>query len=109
MTRAARSVLNEIRLRAASALAMTRSLRFGAAPAGWSNRLSDVGVSVRSAEQQALARVYDMLMAQAQTISYVEVYWFLTLASVVMSLFSFLLARNNPGGGGELLNLDVTV
>jgi len=37
-------------------------------------------------------------MSQAHAISYVEVYWLLAI-SVLMFFLSFLLAKNEPGGG----------
>jgi hypothetical protein len=43
-----------------------------------------------------------MLLGQAQAISYVEVYWLLTIVSVLMFFLSFLLARNDPGAGGQV-------
>jgi len=54
------------------------------------------------AQQQALARMYAMLMGQAQAISYVEVYWLLAIVSVLMFFLSFLLAKNQPGAGGQV-------
>ena len=61
-----------------------------------------VGLSPHSAQQQALARIYRMLMSQAQAISYVEVYRLLAIVSVLMFFLSFLLAKNEPGGGGNV-------
>jgi hypothetical protein len=54
------------------------------------------------ARQQALDRKYSMVMVQAHAISQVEVYWLLAVASALMFLLSFLLARNEPGAGGEV-------
>jgi len=80
----------------------TRSPRFDAAVAGLADRLTHVGLSLHSAQQQALARMYAMLMRQAQAISYVEVYWLLAIVSVLMFFLSFLLAKNKPGAGGQV-------
>jgi MFS transporter, DHA2 family, multidrug resistance protein len=80
----------------------SRSPRFDAAVAGLADRLTHVGLSLHSAQQQALARTYRMLMSQAQAISYVEVYWLLAVVSVLMFFLSFLLAKNEPGGGGNV-------
>jgi MFS transporter, DHA2 family, multidrug resistance protein len=46
--------------------------------------------------------MYAMLMGQAQAISYVEVYWLLAIVSVLMFFLSFLLAKNQPGAGGQV-------
>jgi DHA2 family multidrug resistance protein len=55
----------------------TRSPRFNASVAGLANRLTHVGLSPYSAHQQALDRMYRMVIAQAQAMSYVDVYWLL--------------------------------
>jgi len=80
----------------------TRSLRFDEAVAALANRLTHVGLSSHFAHQQALGRMYGVLIVQAQAISYVEVYWLLAVASVLMFLLSFLLARNEPGAAGDV-------
>jgi len=80
----------------------TRSPRFDAAVAGLADRLTHVGLSAHSAHRQALARMYALLVGQAQAISYVEVYWLLGMVSVVMFFLSFLLAKNEPGAGGQV-------
>src|SRR5580700_7327687 len=80
----------------------TRSLRFDEAVAALANRLTHVGLSLHFARQQALARMYSMVIVQAQAISYVEVYWLLAVTSVLMFLLSFLLARNEPGATGDV-------
>jgi MFS transporter, DHA2 family, multidrug resistance protein len=80
----------------------TRSLRFDAAVAGLANRLTHMGLGQHFAQQQSLARMYSMLLAQAQAISYVEVYWLLATVSVLMFFLSFLLAKNEPGASGEV-------
>jgi len=53
-----------------------------------------------SAQQMAAARLYDMVNAQAQALSYVEVYWLLSMISVVMFFFCFSLAKNESGALG---------
>ena len=80
----------------------TSSPRFDAAVAGLAKRLAYVGLSLHSAQQQALFRMYRVLMLQAQAISYVEVYRLLTIVSVLMFFLSLLLAKNEPGGGGNV-------
>jgi DHA2 family multidrug resistance protein len=46
--------------------------------------------------------MYSFVMAQAQALSYVEIYWLLAAASAVMFLLCFLLAKNEPGKGGQV-------
>lgn len=83
----------------------TRSLSFSAAVAGLANRLTQAGLSAHAAQQQALARLYQGLLAQAQTLSYVDVYWFLAMTCALMFFLSFLLAKNRPGGAGRKVSL----
>src|SRR6202047_3302148 len=80
----------------------TRSPRFNAAVAGLANRLTHVGLSAYSAHQQALARMYSVVVAQAQAMSYVDIYWLLAAISALMFLLCFLLAKNEPGKGGQV-------
>jgi DHA2 family multidrug resistance protein len=80
----------------------TRSYRFNEAVAGLTNRLTHVGLSMHSAQQQALARMYSVVMAQAQALSYVDIYWLLAATSALMFLLCFLLAKNEPGKGGQV-------
>jgi len=79
-----------------------RSHRFDAAVSAFATRLTHVGLSPHYAHRQALARMYAMLLGQAQAISYVEVYWLLAIVSVLMFFLSFLLAKNEPGAGGQV-------
>jgi len=80
----------------------TGSPRFNATVAGLTNRLTHVGLSPYSAHQQALARMYNLVITQAQALSYVEIYWLLAATSAVMFLLCFLLAKNEPGKGGNV-------
>jgi hypothetical protein len=80
----------------------TRSPRFNTAVAGLMNRLTHVGLSSSSAHQQALARMYSLVIQQAQALSYVDVYWLLAGTCALMFLLSFLLAKNEPGTGANV-------
>jgi DHA2 family multidrug resistance protein len=80
----------------------TRSPRFTASVARLSGRLEHVGLSRYSGHEQALARMYDMVVTQAEALSYLDVYWLLAVTCGLMFLLSFLLARNEPGKGGEI-------
>jgi DHA2 family multidrug resistance protein len=57
---------------------------------------------MHSAQQQALARLYAMVLSQAQALSYVDIYWLLAAISALMFLLCFLLAKNEPGKGGQV-------
>jgi hypothetical protein len=46
--------------------------------------------------------MYGMVIAQAQALSYVDVYWLLAVMCALMFLLSFLLAKNKLGKGGDV-------
>jgi hypothetical protein len=46
--------------------------------------------------------MYRVVMAQAQVLSYVDVYWLLFVLCALMFLLSFLLAKNELGAGSEV-------
>jgi hypothetical protein len=74
-----------------------------AAVAALANRLTHLGLSVYSAQQQALARMYGFVSVQAQFLSYVEMHGLLApVVSALMFVLSFLLAKNEPGAGDEV-------
>jgi len=75
----------------------TASARFHDATTALTIRLTTAGLSLHAAQQQALARMYALLQAQAAVLSYVEVYWLLAVASAAMFVGSFLLKSNEPG------------
>src|ERR1700690_3627874 len=80
----------------------TGSGRFHAAITGLTTRLTQAGLSVHAAQQQALARVYGLVQAQAAVVSYVEMYWLISITSGIMFVCSFLLKRNEPGKAGKV-------
>jgi DHA2 family multidrug resistance protein len=49
-----------------------------------------------------MARLYNLVITQAQALSYVEIYWLLASTSALMFLLCFLLAKNEPGKGGQV-------
>src|SRR5271170_6602442 len=80
----------------------TASARFHAAITGLATRLTQAGLSVHAAQQQALARMYGLVQAQAAVVSYVEMYWLISMTSAIMFVCSFLLKRNEPGKAGKV-------
>jgi DHA2 family multidrug resistance protein len=59
------------------------------------------GASAPDAQAQAYARAYQQLQAQAATLSYIDVFWILSVIAGIMFFLSFLLRKNDPHGGGE--------
>src|ERR1700693_1377804 len=78
------------------------SARFHAAITGLATRLTQAGLSVHAAQQQALTRMYALVQSQAAVVSYVEVYWLISMSSGIMFVCSFLLRRNEPGKAGKV-------
>jgi DHA2 family multidrug resistance protein len=74
----------------------TASARFHDAITGLATRLIHAGVNAHAAQQQAMGRMYSLVQAQAAVVSYVEIYWLISMASVIMFASSFLLKRNDP-------------
>ena len=65
-------------------------------------RLARAGVSAHTAQQPAMGRLYALVQSQAAVLSYVDMYWLLAMASVIMFVASFLLKRNEPGKGAKV-------
>jgi len=80
----------------------TASGPFHASVTALAIRLTRAGLNLHAAQQQAIARLYAMVQAQAAVLSYVEVYWLLSVASALMFAGSFFLKRNELGKGGNV-------
>jgi len=80
----------------------TSSDRFHNALTSLAMGLTRRGLSMRAGQQQALARLYALLQAQAAVLSYVDAYWLLSACSALMFFSSFLLKKNEPGKAGNV-------
>jgi DHA2 family multidrug resistance protein len=49
-------------------------------------------------DTQALRRLYNTVLNQASTLSYIDAFWLLGVAAGIMFLLTFLLRKNNPRG-----------
>jgi MFS transporter, DHA2 family, multidrug resistance protein len=54
--------------------------------------------AVREPQLQAYRRLYEGMQTQALTLSYIDAFWILGVAAVIMFFLSFLLRKNNPHG-----------
>ena len=63
------------------------------------HRLADAGLGAYDARRQAYARFYRIVQSQAETLAYIDTYWFLAGCAAVMLCVSFVLKKNDPGGG----------
>jgi DHA2 family multidrug resistance protein len=73
------------------------NMRFQDALNGLVQQLTHAGLSLHEAQRQALARLYAALQAQAAALAYIDTYWVLGIAAVIMFLLSFVLKKNAPG------------
>jgi MFS transporter, DHA2 family, multidrug resistance protein len=69
---------------------------------GLAQRLANSGVGAPDAQAHAYARIYQAVQDQAATLAYVDTFMVLAVASAIMFFVSFLLKKNDPGGGGDL-------
>jgi MFS transporter, DHA2 family, multidrug resistance protein len=68
------------------------------------NRLAQhfatAGVGQHEAQLVAYAGIYRSLQAQAATLAYIDTFKVLAVGAAIMFFLSFVLKRNDPGGGG---------
>jgi DHA2 family multidrug resistance protein len=69
---------------------------------GLAQRLGHAGMSPPDAQMGAYARIYQSIQNQAGTLAYVDTFMVLCVGAGIMFFLSFLLKKNEPGGGGEL-------
>jgi MFS transporter, DHA2 family, multidrug resistance protein len=60
------------------------------------------GMSPPDARHRAYAGVYQAVQAQSATLAYIDTFMILAVISAIMFVLSFLLKKNQPGGGGEV-------
>jgi MFS transporter, DHA2 family, multidrug resistance protein len=60
------------------------------------------GMSPPDALHKAYASIYRMVQAQAATLAYIDTFMVLAVISAIMFVLSFVLKKNDPGGGGEM-------
>ncbi len=60
------------------------------------------GMSPPDAQHRAYASVYQTVQVQASTLAYIDTFMVLAVVSAIMFVLSFLLKKNEPGGGGEM-------
>ncbi len=70
--------------------------------AGLSQQLVASGVSPADAQTHAYAQIYQSMLAQAQTLSYIDTFLVLAVGAAIMFVLTFLIRKNDPGAGGEV-------
>jgi len=80
----------------------TGSANLQSAVAGLTQQITCSGVSPHDAQLRAYARIYQQVQAQAATLAYVDTFMVLCIGAGIMFVLSFLLKKNDPGGGRDL-------
>jgi len=70
---------------------------------GLSAQLGHSGLSPADAQVQAFGRAYGDVLAQSQTLAYVDTFMMLAVAAAVMFVLSFLMRRNSVGGAPVMM------
>jgi DHA2 family multidrug resistance protein len=71
--------------------------------AGLSRQLLRSGATAPDAQRAAYGRIYQAILAQAQTLAYIDTYMVLAIAAAVMFLFAFMIKKNDPRAGGPVV------
>jgi DHA2 family multidrug resistance protein len=70
---------------------------------GLSQQLAGSGLERHAARRTAYASIYQAIQAQASALSYIDTFMVLAVGSAIMFFLSFLLKKNEPGGGGHVM------
>jgi DHA2 family multidrug resistance protein len=70
---------------------------------GLSQQLAHAGATAPDAQMAAYGRIYQSVLVQSQTLAYVDTYMILAVAASIMFLLTFIVKRNDPGGGGTIV------
>jgi len=61
------------------------------------NKLTQSGSSLDQAQMQAHARLYQSAQSQAAALAYIDTFWILAVAAMILCALSFVLKKNDPG------------
>jgi DHA2 family multidrug resistance protein len=67
---------------------------------GLTQHLAISGLGKHEAHLQAYARIYRSLQTQAASLAYIDTFMVLCVGAAIMFFLAFVLAKNDPGGGG---------
>jgi MFS transporter, DHA2 family, multidrug resistance protein len=67
-----------------------------------SRQLVHSGASQADAPKQAYGMIYQSMLAQSQTLAYIDTYMVLAIAASIMFLLAFIVRKNDPKAGGEV-------
>jgi DHA2 family multidrug resistance protein len=66
---------------------------------GLTNRFTHSGSSLDQAQMQAHARLYQSVQSQAAALAYIDTFWILGIAAMIMFVLSFFLKKNERRKG----------
>jgi DHA2 family multidrug resistance protein len=67
---------------------------------GLTQQLVHAGATPPDAQAAAYGRVYQSVLAQSQTLAYIDTYMVLAVAASIMFVLAFIVKKNEVGGGG---------
>ena len=70
---------------------------------GLSQQLLHAGATPPDAQAAAYGRVYQSVQVQSQTLAYLDTYMILAVAASIMFVLAFIVKKNDPGAGGEVV------
>jgi MFS transporter, DHA2 family, multidrug resistance protein len=69
---------------------------------GLADRFAHLGLGTVEAHNRAYAQIYQGLQNQAGSLAYVDTFMVLCVGAAIMFCLTFLLKKNEPGGGGRV-------
>jgi MFS transporter, DHA2 family, multidrug resistance protein len=78
-------------------------LTFNAALQRLAAQLAIAGLGASRGLKQAYARMYQLVILQATTLAYIDVFWVLCFGAAFMFFLSFALRKNDPAARGEVI------
>jgi MFS transporter, DHA2 family, multidrug resistance protein len=69
---------------------------------GLADRFAHAGLGTVEAHSRAYAQVYQNVQAQSGTLAYIDTFMVLAVGAAIMFFFTFVLKKNDPGGGGRV-------
>src|ERR1700760_319143 len=79
------------------------NLTFQSAVNGLTHQFQQSGMSPHDAAGAAYGRMYQNLLNQASTLSYIDTFWLLTVAAALMFCLTFFLQGNDPRAGEKVV------
>ena len=67
---------------------------------GLARGLATSGLGNHQAQARAYASIYQSLLAQAASLAYIDTFMVLSVGAAIMFFLTFMLKKNDPGGGG---------